>query len=100
LPTPWIQASAKIKLLPNGDKRQPYPLSWNEQTRLFRELPDHLAEMALFAVNTGCRDAEICNLRWEWEVEVPELGPPPMKWSDSKYGFATEEDCNGEEAQA
>ena len=29
--------------------------------------------MALFAVNTGCRDAEICGLRWEWEVEVPEL---------------------------
>ena len=27
------------------------------------------------------------------------FGPPPMKWSDSKYGFATEEDCNGEEAQ-
>ena len=24
-------------------------------------------------------------------------GPPPMKWSDSKYGFAIEEDCNGEE---
>jgi hypothetical protein len=23
--------------------------------------------------------------------------PPPMKWSDSKYGFAIEEDCNGEE---
>ena len=23
-----------------------------------------------------------------------------MKWSDSKYGFATEEDCNGEETQA
>src|SRR5439155_5941411 len=20
-------------------------------------------------------------------------GPPPMKWSDSKYGFAIEEDC-------
>ena len=30
--------------------------------------------MALFAVNTGCRDAEICGLRWEWEVAVPELG--------------------------
>src|SRR6476646_6057198 len=26
-------------------------------------------------------------------------GPPPMKWSDSRYGFATEEDWNGEEAQ-
>jgi integrase len=29
--------------------------------------------MALFAVNTGCRDAEICNLEWDWEVSVPEL---------------------------
>ena len=29
--------------------------------------------MALFAVNTGCRDAEVCGLRWEWEVTVPEL---------------------------
>ena len=27
-------------------------------------------------------------------------GPPPMKWSDSKYGYATEEDFNGKEAQA
>jgi hypothetical protein len=31
-------------------------------------------------------------------VTRAEVGPPPMKWSDSKYGFATEEDCNGEEA--
>jgi integrase len=30
--------------------------------------------MALFAVNTGCRDAEICSLQWDWEVDVPELG--------------------------
>ena len=29
--------------------------------------------MALSKVNTGCRDAEVCGLRWEWEVEVPEL---------------------------
>ncbi len=29
--------------------------------------------MALFKVNTGCREAEVCNLRWEWEVEVPAL---------------------------
>ena len=29
--------------------------------------------MARFKVNTGCRDAEVCGLRWEWEVEVPEL---------------------------
>jgi integrase len=70
----WLAAPAKIKLLADAERRQPYPLSWQEQTRLFRELPDHLAEMALFAVNTGCRDAEISNLCWDWEVEVPQLG--------------------------
>jgi integrase len=69
----WLQAPPKIKLLPDTDKRQPYPLSWDEQARLFRELPAHLAEMALFAVNTGCRDGEVCHLRWEWEVAVAEL---------------------------
>ncbi len=41
---------------------------------MFRELPDHLAEMVLFAVNTGCRDGEVCGLRWDWEVAVPQLG--------------------------
>jgi len=30
--------------------------------------------MALFKVNTGTRDGEVCGLRWEWEVPVPELG--------------------------
>ena len=70
----WLPSAPKIKLLPDNDKRPPYPLNWVEQTRLFRELPEYLEQMALFAVNTGCRDAEICNLRWEWEVDVPQLG--------------------------
>ena len=69
----WLAAAPKIKLLSNRNKRQPYPLSWAEQTRLFHELPDYLANMALFAVNTGCRDREVCALRWEWEVKVPEI---------------------------
>ncbi len=68
----WLHVAPKIKLLKEMDNREPYPLSWEEQDRLFAELPDHLRHMALFAVNTGCRDAEICNLRWEWEVD---LGP-------------------------
>jgi len=69
----WLQAAPKIKLLPNTDKRQPYPLNWEEQTRLFKELPGYLAQMALFKVNTGCRDTEICSLRWEWEMRLPQL---------------------------
>ena len=69
----WLDRAPRIKLLPDTNKRQPYPLSWDEQQTLFSALPPHLAEMALFTVNTGCRDAEVCGLRWAWEVKVPEL---------------------------
>jgi integrase len=67
----WLGSAPKIKLLPQNDARKPYPLDWEEQDRLFAALPLHLQEMALFAVNTGCRDGEICKLRWEWEIQVP-----------------------------
>jgi integrase len=29
--------------------------------------------MALFKVNTGCREAEVCRLKCEWDQEIPEL---------------------------
>jgi len=29
--------------------------------------------MALFAVDTGCREQAVCRLRWGWEIPVPEL---------------------------
>ena len=47
----WLAGAPKIKLLPDTEKRQPYPLSWDEQARLFKELAAHLASMALFAVS-------------------------------------------------
>jgi hypothetical protein len=36
----WLAVPAKINTPP---RRQPYPLSWGEQARLFAELPAHLA---------------------------------------------------------
>jgi integrase len=66
----WLQTAPKIKLLKVTDNREPYPLNWEEQDRLFKILPDHLKTMALFAVNTGCRDTEIRNLKWEWEIKI------------------------------
>lgn len=51
----WLQHAPKIKLLPERDKKEPYPLSWDEQEKLFGLLPSHLRQMALFAANTGCR---------------------------------------------
>lgn len=69
----WIARAPKIRFLPEHNKRLPYPLAKEEQQRLFDHLPKHLKQMALFAVNTGCRDQEICHLQWDWQVEVPEL---------------------------
>ena len=69
----WLQSAPRIKLLSDTNKRKPYPLSWREQTKLFDALPSHLRDMATFAVNTGCRDSEICNLQWQWMVDVPQL---------------------------
>lgn len=69
----WLETAPKIKLLRETDARKPYPLSWEEQAQLFQELPPHLARMALFKVNTGCREQEVCRLQWQWEVLVPEL---------------------------
>lgn len=69
----WLEHPPKIKLLSETDRRPPYPLSFDEQEKLFAELPEHLAKMALFKVSTGCREAEVCSLRWEWEEEIPHL---------------------------
>ncbi len=70
----WLETSPLISMQTTHDSRKPYPLSWEEQSVLLQELPDHLAKMSLFEVNTGTRDQEVCQLRWDWEIEVPELG--------------------------
>ncbi len=69
----WLAQAPKIKMLKVKDSSKPYPLSWEEQAKLFKELPDHLAEMSLFKVNCGNRESNVCRLKWEWEVKVPEL---------------------------
>ncbi len=69
----WLDTAPKIKLFPVKDARPPYPLTREEQALLFQELPDHLARMALFKVNTGLREQEVCGLKWDYEVKVPEL---------------------------
>jgi integrase len=69
----WLEAAPKIKLFLVKDARSPYPLTREEQALLFQELPDHLARMALFKVNTGLREKEVCGLKWDYEVKAPEL---------------------------
>jgi len=71
---PWLGAAPLIEMLDEeATKRRPRPLSWAEQAKLMPLLPPHLERMALFALNTGARDENVCGLRWEWEVPVPEV---------------------------
>jgi len=64
----WLESAPLIELPQDEKQRRPYPLSWDEQRLLFQELPPHLERMALFKVNTGLREGEVCGLRWDWEV--------------------------------
>jgi integrase len=70
---PWLTTlPPMITKLPES-RRQPYPITWEEQDRLFPRLPAHLQRMVLFAVNTGLRDGNVCGLQWSWEVALPEV---------------------------
>jgi integrase len=71
----WLETAPLLTIEKDGEKRPPYPLSWDEQRFLFAQLPlDPNAQMALFKVNTGTREEEVCALEWSWEVLVQELG--------------------------
>ena len=70
---PWLDTAPLIQMQRHPNKRAPYPLSIEEERLLFSELAPHLARMALFKVNTGLREQEVVNLRWSWEIRVPEL---------------------------
>lgn len=70
---PWLDSVPLIEMLNDKNDRQPYSSAWDEQDVFFNELPSHLRRMALYKVNTGCREQEVCKLRWEWEIPVPDL---------------------------
>lgn len=84
----WLETPPMIQFVDWDDGREPYPISWEEQTTLLQHLPDHLARMALFKVNSGCREQEVCQLRWDWEVALPELNTSvfiiPRSWVKNK----------------
>ena len=71
---PWLEGMPPLITMLPENPRSPYPITWQEQDSLFRRLPAHLARMALFAVNTGLRESNVCGLQWQWEVPVPEVG--------------------------
>lgn len=72
---PWLDRRIKLKQLDlSGQQRPPRPITWPEQEALLSVLPPHLQDMSLFCLNTGVRDNVACQLRWAWEVILPEFG--------------------------
>lgn len=70
---PWVESAPLIQMLKVTDRRKPKPITWQQQRDLLQHLPDHLAKMALFTLNTGCRDEVVCSLKWEWEMSHDSL---------------------------
>jgi integrase len=69
----WLDRPPKIKLLAVRDARKPTTITRLEEKRFIGTLPAHLQGMFLFALNSGLRESELCDLRWEWEAEVSGL---------------------------
>ena len=85
---PWIDTAPLLEMPDWEDSSEPYPLNWEEQQRFFKLLPDHLHRMALFKVNTGLREQSVCWLRWDWEVDIPELNTNIFVIPGRKHEYA------------
>lgn len=59
----WIERAPPIRLLPEPKRRIRW-LTHEEADSLITELPDHLAEIARFALATGLRKANVTGLEW------------------------------------
>jgi len=60
----WLERTPTILLEKGHRARGPYTLDAAEQELLFNELPPEHRRIALFAVNTGLRDQELCRAVW------------------------------------
>lgn len=90
----WLPRVPRIRHV-KGAVRTAYPLTWDEQRRLFSKLPDSWATgAALFAVNTGVRKGELFGLRWDDMCPVPELDTFVFLLTDTKNGQDRAVICN------
>jgi len=59
----WLERHPKVPSLPESVKRDRF-LTRAEADRLIAELPDHLAAMVRFTLETGLRQANVTGLQW------------------------------------
>ena len=59
----WLDRVPRVRMLPEPKRRVRW-LTRDEAARLVAELPEHLAAMARFSLETGLRRANVCGLAW------------------------------------
>lgn len=89
----WTDKVPKIRMRKESTRRVRF-LSRTEAEALFKELPEHLAKMARFAVATGLRQSNVVNLKWS-QLDLQQQ----MAWiheDESKSGYAIGVPLNSE----
>ena len=73
---PWLrQAPPKLtRLSTKGKQSKPYPFLGMSRIACLRGLDGTLPTPHCLASTTGCRELEICQLQWNWEIEIKDLG--------------------------
>ncbi len=90
----WLPSVPRIRLV-KGPTRVAYPLTWDEQDKLFSCLPPGWNKgAAQFAVNTGVRKSELFGLKWKDKVDIPSLGTFVFILRDTKNGKDRAVICN------
>lgn len=84
----WIPSAPLLSRV-KGPTKEPYPITFDEQDRWFRNLPTGWDVGAmLFAINTGCRKEEVFGLKWRDRIEIPE---------HNTYVFVLQQTKNGKD---
>lgn len=80
----WVERVPKVSLYPEKEGRV-RSLSREEFGKLLQELPEHLAEMALFSVATGLRQGNVRLLEWQQvDLKSRHAWIPPEKHKNGR----------------
>lgn len=80
----WIERAPRVKMFKEAEGRV-RSLTPQEFQRLIAELPPHLADMAVFSVATGLRQANVKGLEWRYvDLERRHLWVPGEKHKNGK----------------
>ncbi len=85
----WITHVPQISRVARPTKRKHYFLTWDEQERLMKELPESIKPVVLFAANTGAPRGLMNDMEWTWVTDISSMGVSmivvPEDYDNSKY---------------